>query len=95
MFVASAHKTSVAALTTKVWITAQTDDDGCIYIVQNGHGGLVRSDLIKPNSIMWATASAPADTAIKLKKVTVALDRSVNGGDPISGQDYILRINFR
>lgn len=95
MFVASAHKTSVAALTTKGWITAQTDGDGCIYIVQKGEGGLVRSDLIKPNSIMWATASAPADTEIKLKKVTVALDRAVNGGDPISGQDYILRINFR
>ena len=95
MFVAVDKKSSVAALTTKGWIYIGTDGDGSVYIVQNGHGGLVRSDLIKPESVMWITASAPADTAIKLKKVTVALDSAVNGGDPIAGQDYILRINFR
>ena len=95
IFVSKGYKNNVASLTTLGNITAAADKDNNIYIVQNGYGGLVRSDLIKPNSIMWATASAPEDTARKLKKVTVALDSTVNGGDPISGQDYILRINFR
>lgn len=72
-----------------------TDADGCKFINQNGFGGIVRSDLIKPASIMWANASAPADMEKKLKLVELTLSNKVNGGLPISGQDYVLRINFR
>lgn len=71
-----------------------TDKDGCKYINQNGYGGIVRSDLIKPESIMWATASSPADTEIKLKAVTVALNSNFSSS-LIAGEDYILRVNFR
>jgi len=72
-----------------------TDKDGCKYINQNGFGGIVRSDLIDPKSIMWATASGPKDTAIKLKAYSLELKSTVNGGNPIVGEDYIVRINFR
>lgn len=72
-----------------------TDKDGCKFINQNGYGGIVRSDLIKPSTIMWANASAPADMERKLKTVELTLKSTVNGGAPISGEDYVLRINFR
>ena len=72
-----------------------TDADGHKFINQNGYGGIVRSDLIKPASIMWANASAPADMERKLKLTELTLNSSVNSGAPISGQDYVLRINFR
>lgn len=72
-----------------------TDKNGCKFINQNGHGGIVRSDLIDPKSIMWATATGPKDTEIKLKAYALELKSSVNSGNPIVGQDYIVRINFR
>jgi hypothetical protein len=31
----------------------------------------------------------------KLKQVVLKLDSSVNSGNPVSGQDYIVRVNFR
>lgn len=71
-----------------------TDKEGNKYINQNGYGGIVRSDLIDPSTIMWANASGPKDSEIKLKAYTLKLDSSVNSGLPISGQDYIVRINF-
>ena len=72
-----------------------TDADGHKFINQNGFGGIVRSDLIKPASIMWANASAPEDMQKNLKLVELTLKSTVNSGAPISGQDYVLRINFR
>lgn len=72
-----------------------TDAEGNKFIQQNGYGGIVRSDLINPDKIMWANASAPKDMEKKLKAVELTLSSSVNSGAPISGQDYILRINFR
>ena len=80
-------------------VQVKTDADNAIYLLQLGHGGLVRSDLIYPESIMWANATAPADTEIKLKafEVDLTADGSTGTGNdvkPISGQDYILRVNF-
>jgi len=72
-----------------------TDADGNKYINQNGFGGIVRSDLINPKSIMWANASGPADTQIVLKAKAFKLKSSLNSGNPIPGQDYIVKIDFR
>lgn len=72
-----------------------SDAEGNKFIQQNGYGGIVRSDLINPDKIMWAKASAPKDMEKKLKAVTLTLNSAVNSGAPISGEDYILRINFR
>lgn len=71
-------------------VAAVKNQKGDCYLVQKGHGGLVRSDLITPGSVVCAHASAPADTEIKLKSFKVELD-----GNLVVGQDYILRVNFR
>lgn len=55
----------------------------------------VRSDLIDPKNVLWVKYTPAANMARDLKAVTVTLDATVNGGEPIVGQDYILRINFR
>ena len=62
-----------------------SDKDGCKFINQNGYGGIVRSDLINPKSIMWANASGPKDTEIKLKAYALELKSTVNSGNPIVG----------
>ena len=70
------------------------DADGRVFINQNGYGGIIISDLIDPDKIMWATASGPKDTELKLKAVTVSLNANFSNS-LIAGEDYILRINFR
>jgi len=72
-----------------------TDADGNKFINQNGYGGIIRSDLLNPKKIMWATASGPKDTEIKLKAVTLSLNSDFNNGAIIPGEDYIVRVNFR
>lgn len=66
-----------------------------LYFEYKGADNLMRSDLIDIKNILYAKATDADDMARGLKSVTVALDSKVNGGAPVAGQDYILRIAFR
>lgn len=66
-----------------------------LYFEYKGADNLMRSDLIDIKNILYAKTTDANDMAHKLKSVTVTLDTDVNGGAPIAGQDYILRIAFR
>ena len=66
-----------------------------LYFEYKGADNLMRSDLIDIKNILCAKATTAADMATKLKSATVTLDANVNGGVPVAGQDYILRIAFR
>jgi hypothetical protein len=66
-----------------------------IMFLYKGADTVLPSDFIQIKNIGYAKAIAAADMAIKMKKVKVVLDSSINGGVPISGQDYILGIQFR
>lgn len=66
-----------------------------LYFEYKGADNLMRSDLIDIKNILYVKATAPKAMARDLKSVTVALDSNINGGAPIAGQDYILRIAFR
>lgn len=66
-----------------------------MYFEYMGADNLMRSDLIDVNNILWAKATSAADMAKELKAVIVTLDKDVNGGNPVVGQDYVLRINFK
>lgn len=65
-----------------------------MYFQYMSPGGLVRSDLINIKNVEYIKY-VPADKMQKtLKAFNVSLNPEVNGGAPISGQDYILRIAF-
>ena len=66
-----------------------------LYFEYKGADNLMRSDLIDIKNILYAKATDATDMATDIKSVTVALDADVNGGAPVAGQDYILRIAFR
>lgn len=61
-----------------------------LWVAQKGHGGIVRSDLVKPSNICWIRNVAAAAMQDTPKVLTIALDSNVNSGNPIVGQDYIL-----
>ena len=65
-----------------------------LYFEYKGADNLMRSDLIDIKNILYAKATDANDMAHELKAVTVTLDTNVNGGAPVAGQDYILRIIF-
>jgi hypothetical protein len=66
-----------------------------LYFEYKSADNLVRSDLIDVKNIMYAKATDAKDMQRELKAVTVTLDNTVNGGSPVGGEDYILRIAFR
>ena len=65
-----------------------------VYFLYKGADTIMRSDLINVNNVLHAKVSEATDPSQKrtLKQVKVTLDSTINSGNPISGQDYILRI---
>ena len=95
VYVAKALKETVATLTDLGDILVKaTPDQSAIYFQHKGAGGIVRSDLIEVKNILWGKTTKAKDMARKLKVATVTLDDTVNSGNPIAGQDYILTIAF-
>lgn len=77
----------------KVKVTKDFEKE--VYFEVMGADTVLRSDRIPVKSISYVKAVKATDMKIPMKKVKVVLDSNVNGGKPIAGQDYILRINFR
>ena len=95
VYVAKALKTDFASLKDAGDILVKaTPDKQAIYFQHKGVADISRSDLIEVKNIISANATAAKDMEKKLKNATVTLDSSVNGGKPISGQDYVLRLVF-
>lgn len=97
LYVAKALKTSNVISTSAAGSIAVKSDTAKnhLYFEYMGAGGMLRSDLIDIKSIMHAKATDAYDLAHELAKYKVELDPNVNGGSPVAGQDYLLRITFR
>ncbi len=99
LYVASAYKATVdktdAVGTLGAFKKIEDALGDQIMFLYKGADSVLRSDFIQIKNIGYGKAIAAADMAIKMKKVKVVLDPNVNGGAPISGQDYILGINFK
>ena len=97
LYVAETLKTPSVSATDKAGsIAVKVDTDkNHLYFEYMGAGGMTRSDLIDIKNILYAKATDADDLAHNLTKYKLTLDTSVNGGAPVAGQDYILRIAFR
>jgi len=93
-FVADVDETSaVGDIAVKI---VEKDDLGKeIYFVVKGFDTPLRSDRIDLNNLDYVKAVKAQDLRVALKKIKVTLDPNVNGGDPIKGQNYILRVVLR
>lgn len=97
LYVATALKSSnVIASGTAGSIAVKSDTaKSHLYFEYMGAGGMTRSDLIDIKNILYAKATDADDLAYDLAKYKLTLDDTVNGGEPVVAQDYILRIAFR
>ena len=94
-YVANSLKTAVNNLTTAGDILVKATSDGSsIYFQQMGAGGIVRSDLIDVRNITYGKATSANALVEPLMTANVTLDPRVNEGNPIPGEDYILRLTF-
>lgn len=75
-------------------IDAVAGEAGTFHFQYKSPGGILRSDVIKVSNILKAQAIKATALTRGLKKVEVALDANVNGGSPITGQDYLLDFFF-
>lgn len=93
LYVANAVKESYSQLKTPGDILVNTKDNGDVFLQYVGAlGDIMRSDLI--TNISYIKATHASDIAYKLKGATLTLDSKVNSGNPVTGQDYLLRIAF-
>lgn len=97
LYVAKALKTPHALATDDAGAIAVKNDTAKthLYFEYKGADNLMRSDLINIKDIIDVKVTDADNMAYDIKKFTVTLDASVNGGTPVAGQDYLLRIAFR
>lgn len=72
----------------------KTADGKSVYFIYYGEGGLLRSDLIDIDKIMYINATSAVKNQIPLYQRTVSLNTDVSA-TPVAGQDYIIRIILR
>lgn len=65
-----------------------------LYFQYKSPGGIVSSDKIILSNVTYAKATPSEDLAKELDKYELVLDPAVNGGAPVAGQDYLLRLAF-
>ena len=74
----------------------KTADGKQLYFTYVGAlGDTMRSDLIDVDKITSITIKKASDMAKKRVCHLVTLDSTINSGNPVTGQDYILRLLFR
>lgn len=95
LYVATALKSSVASDTAGSIAVKSDTAKSHLYFEYMGAGGMTRSDLIDIKNILYAKATDADYLAYDLAKYKLTLDDTVNGGEPVVAQDYILRIAFR
>lgn len=76
-------------------VTGGDNMDKHLYFLYKGRDGVTRSDLIPMNQISYVKYVPASAQTTKLKKVEVALDSTINSGNAVIGQDYVLNIHFQ
>lgn len=97
LYVASELKSPNVLATDKAGSIAVKNDTNKthLYFEYKGVASLMRSDLIDTAKITSVKATDASAMVKKLKSTTVALDPNINSGNPIVGQDYMLRLSFK
>lgn len=96
LYVANKSVEATAALANMGDFKVKTcgDIEKEVYFEVQGPDTVLKSDYIPVKNINYVKVLKAATIATPMKKVKVVLDSTINGGSPIAGQDYVLRIVF-
>lgn len=97
LYVAKSLKTAITQLTTAGDILPKADTaKSTLYFQYFSPAGVIESsDKIDIKNITYAKATSSVALAKKLDRYQVVLDSEINSGNPVAGQDYLLRLAFR
>lgn len=96
LYVANKSVEATAALANMGDFKVKTcgDIEKEVYFEVQGPDTVLKSDYIPVKNINYVKVLKAAAMATPMKKVKVVLNSTINGGSPIAGQDYVLRIVF-
>ena len=96
LYVVKGTQASVGTADTAGKLAVKADSaKSHLYFEYKSPGGLVRSDLIDIKNIIAAKATDAKFLRRELGQVKVTLDSAINGGAPVPGQEYLLRVAIR
>jgi len=100
LYVVSAYKAAVANTDDAGTIGSVKVSEGApagkeLHFLYKGADNVLKSDRIQLKNLDYVKAIDASEmvTPLKVKKITLSAD--INGGAPVSGQDYLLRIAFK
>lgn len=94
-YVANKNVSAAPVNAGELLVKSTKDFEKEVYFEVMGPDTVLKSDYIPVKNISYVKAVKATAMETPMRKVQVTLDSTVNSGKPISGQDYILRINFR
>ena len=85
---------SESALATAGDIFAKKSGDDIYFKYVGALGDTMRTDIVNQKQLIYTSVATSDELAYKLKGQKITLNPNVNGGKPIEGRDYILRVLF-
>ena len=85
---------SESALATAGDIFAKKSGDDIYFKYVGALGDTMRTDIVNQKQLIYTSVATSNKQAYKLKGQIITLNPNVNGGKPIEGRDYLLRVLF-
>ena len=85
---------SESALATAGDIFAKKSGDDIYFKYVGALGDTMRTDIVNQKQLIYTSVATSDELAYKLKGQKITLNPNVNGGAPIEGRDYLLRVLF-
>ena len=94
LYVVDNVASSESALATAGDVFAKKSGDDIYFKYVGALGDTMRTDIINQKQLIYTSVATSDKLAYKLKGQKITLNPNVNGGKPIEGRDYILRVLF-
>ena len=94
LYVVDNVASSESALATAGSVFAKKSGDDIYFKYVGALGDTMRTDIVNQKQLIYTSVATSDKLAYKLKGQKITLNPNVNGGEPIEGRDYILRVLF-
>ena len=94
LYVVDNVASSESALATAGSVFAKKSGDDIYFKYVGALGDTMRTDIVNQKQLIYTSVATSDKLAYKLKGQKITLNPNVNGGKPIEGRDYLLRVLF-
>ena len=94
LYVVDNIASSESALATAGDVFAKKSGDDIYFKYVGALGDTMRTDVVNQKQLIYTSVATSDKLAYKLKGQKITLNPNVNGGEPLEGRDYLLRVLF-